>query len=223
MLIGHCANEPEIRSVGSGKVANISIATNERRSDGQGGFTESVDWHRITLWNNLADLAANYIHKGSRIYIEGRLRTNTYQDKNHPDVTHRTYEIVAEQVILLDRRQDQDNAGYQEQPQRPNANWGGAQSQQFAGNNSFETGFNAVTQQFGNMQPGQNFSYNQAPANVGGMSSQAFPFNSTAEQPQQQQPTYNNFNANAYAQQQNAGFNQTQSNTPVTSGDDIPF
>lgn len=236
MLIGNCAAEPEVRAQQSTyKVVTFTVATNDRRSNGQGGYTDTTEWHRITAWNALADVVSNYVHKGSKIYVEGRLRSQTYQDKTHPDVTHRTYEIVAENIILLDRRQDNvggNNDYQQDVSNRPNGGWGAPQdanayAAQNAGFNQ-DTTNNAMsygqsgTQQF--TQPSfANSGFNQAqgvaPQNMNVYNQQpaapqgAFAYNNGGYQ--------NALNQNNSQSAQNFGQNQAVTNPGMS--DDVPF
>lgn len=100
MLIGNCADEPSIRAQqDTYKCVTFSMATNERRND-----TDYTEWHNIVAWNRIADIAERFIHKGSKVYVEGKIRRSSYQDKTHPDVTRYRYEIYADNIILLDRK-----------------------------------------------------------------------------------------------------------------------
>lgn len=108
ILIGNVGADPEVRSLESGvKVCRIRLATTERvrKDDGWGDHTE---WHNVVLWRGLADVADKYIRKGSRIYVEGPLRSNEWTDK---DGNRRvTIEIIASEMKLLDRRAEGDVA-----------------------------------------------------------------------------------------------------------------
>lgn len=81
ILVGTVGREPEVRDVSSGRVANISLCTNEYRKDAQGQGKEEAEWHRVVLWGKLADVVANYVHTGTQLYIEGRNKTRDYVDK----------------------------------------------------------------------------------------------------------------------------------------------
>jgi single-strand DNA-binding protein len=109
-LIGNLGNDPSIQTLeGNIKVAKFSLATTETFKDVNGQNHTTTDWHNIVLWRGLADLANNYLRKGSLVYIEGKLKTRSYDDKEGQKkyVT----EIVAEQLILLDKKTDTDNHG----------------------------------------------------------------------------------------------------------------
>ncbi len=81
-LIGNVGKDPEINNLeGNIKVAKITLATSETYKDNQGKTQTSTDWHNIVLWRSLAELAEKYIHKGSTIYLEGKLKTRSFEDK----------------------------------------------------------------------------------------------------------------------------------------------
>lgn len=107
LLIGNIADEPVKRTVGDNgnSVVNVTLVTNEYRTGEDGSYSEFPSWHRISLWGNLANVAENYIHKGSKVYVEGKLRYSSYVDKN-TGVKRYSTEIFADQLILLDKRSD---------------------------------------------------------------------------------------------------------------------
>ncbi|HET9986472.1 MAG TPA: single-stranded DNA-binding protein [Longimicrobiales bacterium] len=100
MLIGNVGNEPEVRSTpGGNKVAKLSLATNRTFSDRNGQQQEKTEWHRLTFWAKLADLVEQYIHKGDRLYVEGRLEySQTEDDKGN--VRYWT-DIVVQDMVML--------------------------------------------------------------------------------------------------------------------------
>ena len=130
ILVGNVGIDPEVRSLENGtKVARVRLATTERIFDRQANETkEHTEWHTVTLWRGLADIVDRYVHKGSQIYVEGRLRTREWTDK---DGNKRyTTEILADSMNLLGRRGDNNatpagGAGYG-QPQGAGQNYGGA-------------------------------------------------------------------------------------------------
>lgn len=136
MLIGNVGADPEIRyfeggASGSTKVASIRLATTEKYTSRTGETRENTEWHSISAWRGLADLAEKYIKKGTQIYVEGRLRTREYTDQTGAK-RYRT-EIQADNIQLLGRRSDND--GYQQQswgaqPQQQQQPWNNAQPQQ---------------------------------------------------------------------------------------------
>ena len=106
ILVGNVGKDPEIRHLDSNvSVASFSLATSEVYNNKAGERVTQTEWHNIVCWRNLATLAEKYIKKGSQIYVEGRIRSRTY-DAN--DGTKRTaYEIYADEVRLLDRKPGQ--------------------------------------------------------------------------------------------------------------------
>lgn len=102
MLIGNVGQEPEVRYVDAGvAVAKLTLATTERGYTLQNGtqVPDRTDWHRIILWKRLAEIVEKYVHKGDKLYIEGRLRYSTYDDKN--GIRHNLTEIWAENMEML--------------------------------------------------------------------------------------------------------------------------
>ena len=100
MLIGNLGRDPEIRFTPDGSpVANFSIATGEVWTDKNGTRQERTEWHNIVAWNKLADLAKRYLTKGRQVYIEGRIRTREWDDRDGNK--KRTTEIIATQMVLL--------------------------------------------------------------------------------------------------------------------------
>ena len=104
ILIGNLGKDPETRYMPSGKAAtNFSIATSERFKDRETGEPqERTEWHRIATFDRLAEIAAEYLKKGSKVYVEGRLRTRKWQDKEGKD--RYSTEIIADQMQMLDSR-----------------------------------------------------------------------------------------------------------------------
>lgn len=106
ILIGNVGMDPEVRTTESGvKVARVRLATTERLFDRQANEAkEHTEWHTITLWRGLADVVDKYVKKGSQIYVEGRLRTREWMDKDNNK--RYTTEILADVMNLLGRRSD---------------------------------------------------------------------------------------------------------------------
>jgi single-strand DNA-binding protein len=105
MLIGNVGGEPEVRYVEAGvAVARIRLATTERGYTLQNGtqVPDRTDWHTVLLWRRLAEVVEKYVHKGDKLYIEGRIRYSTYDDKR--GVRHDTTEIWAENMEMLTPR-----------------------------------------------------------------------------------------------------------------------
>lgn len=101
IIVGHLGNEPEMRTMPNGEaVANISVATSESWNDRNTGERREVtEWHRIVLYRRLAEIAGQYLHKGSQVYVEGRLRTRKWQDQNGQD--RYTTEIQGDNLQML--------------------------------------------------------------------------------------------------------------------------
>ena len=119
ILVGNVGIDPEVRTTESGvKVARVRLATTERLFDRASNETkEHTEWHTITLWRGLADVVDRYVRKGTQLYIEGRLRTREWMDKDNNK--RYTTEILADVMNLLGRRSDNpatDNSqtGYQQ-------------------------------------------------------------------------------------------------------------
>ena len=106
ILVGNVGVDPEVRTTESGvKVARVRLATTERLYDRQSNETrELTEWHSITLWRGLADVVDRFVKKGSQLYIEGRLRTREWTDKE--GIKRYTTEIMADDMKLLGRRAD---------------------------------------------------------------------------------------------------------------------
>lgn len=110
ILVGNVGLDPEVRTTESGvKVARVRLATTERMFDRQANETrEHTEWHTVTLWRGLADVVDRFVRKGSQIYIEGRLRTREWMDKDNNK--RYTTEILADDMKLLGRRGDNNAA-----------------------------------------------------------------------------------------------------------------
>lgn len=119
IIVGNLGNDPETRYMPSGgAVTNISIATSETWKDKQTGQPqERTEWHRVVFFNRLAEIAGEYLKKGSKVYVEGSLRTRKWQDQSGQDKY--TTEIVAKEMQMLDSRGGsqggQQGGGYQDQ------------------------------------------------------------------------------------------------------------
>ncbi|MDO6563687.1 single-stranded DNA-binding protein [Amphritea sp. 1_MG-2023] len=117
ILVGNLGNEPETKYLPSGNaVTNITVATSDSWKDKQTGQQqERTEWHRVVFFNRLAEIAGEYLHKGSKVYLEGALRTRKWQDQQGQD--RYTTEIVASEMQMLDSRGDGGNSGGYQQPQ----------------------------------------------------------------------------------------------------------
>jgi single-strand DNA-binding protein len=104
LLIGHLGKDPEVSYTSSGvAVGKFSIATNESWKDQDGNVQERTEWHNIVAWRKLAEICGQYLKKGSKVYLEGRLQTRSWDDKN-TGVKRYTTEIVADNLIMLDSK-----------------------------------------------------------------------------------------------------------------------
>ena len=120
ILVGNLGNEPETNFLPSGgAVTNISIATSESWKDkNTGQQQERTEWHRVVFFNRLAEIAAEYLRKGSKVYVEGSLRTRKWQDKQTGQDRYTT-EIVASEMQMLDSRGGAQQGGYDQYNQAP--------------------------------------------------------------------------------------------------------
>ena len=112
ILVGNLGNEPEHRVLPSGGgVTNISIATSESWKDkNTGEMQERTEWHRVVFFNRLAEIAAEYLRKGSKVYVEGSLRTRKWQDQSGQD--RYSTEVIANEMQMLDSRNMAQDTGY---------------------------------------------------------------------------------------------------------------
>lgn len=108
MLIGNLGKDPDVQFLeGNIGVAKFPLATTETFKDRGGKLISQTEWHTVVLWRGLAELAQKYLHKGSLVYIEGRLRTRSWEDKEG----HKKFatEVVGDNLIMLDKRTDTHN------------------------------------------------------------------------------------------------------------------
>lgn len=103
-LIGNLGKDPELSYTPSGvAVAKFSVATGERWKDQEGNMQERTDWHNIVAWRKLAEICGQYLKKGSKVYIEGKLQTRSWDDKN-TGVKRYATEVIADDLIMLDSK-----------------------------------------------------------------------------------------------------------------------
>jgi single-strand DNA-binding protein len=108
ILVGNVGRDPEIRHLEGGvTVARFSLATSEVYKNKEGQRVEQTEWHNVVVWRGLADVAEKLVHKGSMLYVEGKLRTRSWEDKDHNK--RYTTEIVADVMTLLNRKTDDNN------------------------------------------------------------------------------------------------------------------
>lgn len=102
-LIGNLGKDPEVQTLeGNIKVAKFSLATSESYKDDKGQKHTHTEWHSVVLWRGLAELAEKYLRKGSTVYLEGKNKTRSYDDKQ--GIKRYVTEIIGEQVLLLDKK-----------------------------------------------------------------------------------------------------------------------
>jgi single-strand DNA-binding protein len=111
ILVGNLGKDPEVKFTPSGTpVAKFSLATNERFKDKAGEWQDRTEWHNIVAWQRLAEIVGEYVKKGSKIYIEGRLQTSSWEDKQSGEKKYRT-EVVASDLVLLGGRGEGGGGG----------------------------------------------------------------------------------------------------------------
>src|SRR5256714_4186898 len=111
ILIGNLGKDPEVKYTPSGTAyAKFSLATNERYKDKEGNWQDRTEWHNIVAWQRTAEIAGEYLKKGRSVYIEGRIQTRSWDDKESGQKKYMT-EIVAQDLVLLGGGQRGDNAG----------------------------------------------------------------------------------------------------------------
>ena len=155
MLIGNVGRDPEVRYLegnNGAKVATFTLATTERYRDRNGETRENTEWHNIVAWRNTADVVEKFVKKGTQVYIEGRIRTRSWDDQTGNK--RYTTEIMADTLQLLGKRQDNPagQGGYAAQPVQ--AQQGHAQPQQ------------SYQQQYQQPAPVQSYSQPAVPQNI---------------------------------------------------------
>ncbi len=109
VLIGNLGRDPDVQYIeGNIPVAKFPLATTEMRKDKNGNVISETEWHTVVLWRGLAELAGKYLHKSSLVYIEGRLHTRSWEDKDK-NKRFQT-EIIGESLVMLDKRKDGDHS-----------------------------------------------------------------------------------------------------------------
>ncbi len=110
ILVGNLGKDPEVKYTPSGvPVAKFSLATNERYKDKAGEWKDRTEWHNVVVWQRLAEIVGEYVKKGSKIYIEGRLQTSSWEDKQSGEKKYRT-EVIAHDLVLLGGRGEGSDA-----------------------------------------------------------------------------------------------------------------
>lgn len=112
ILVGNVGKDPEVKFLPSGSaVANFTLATSERFKDKSGEFQERTEWHNLTAYQRLAEIVRDYVKKGSKLYVEGRIQTRSWDDKDTQKKVYRT-EIVVNDLVLLSGRGEGESGGY---------------------------------------------------------------------------------------------------------------
>ena len=115
ILVGNVGQAPEVKYTPSGvPVAKLSLATNERFKDRNDQWQDRTEWHSVVAWQRLAEVVGEYVRKGSKLYVEGKLQTSTWEDRQNGEKKYRT-EIVARDIVLLGSR-DNGQKGRGEMP-----------------------------------------------------------------------------------------------------------
>ncbi len=108
-LIGNLGADPDYRALPSGTpICKLSIATTDKYKNSEGEWQERTEWHKVTLWRNLADIANQYLKKGSKVFVEGRISTSSYEKDG---ITRYFTEVVAQSLIMLDSKGSSGGGG----------------------------------------------------------------------------------------------------------------
>jgi single-strand DNA-binding protein len=107
ILIGNIGNEPDVKTLQDGKkVARFSLATKDNYKDAQGNIKGDTDWHQLVAWGSIAELIENYCKKGASIYVEGKLKTRSYESEDGKKIY--VTEVVINEIVFLDKKQATD-------------------------------------------------------------------------------------------------------------------
>ena len=115
MIIGSLGKDPEVKEFNGNKVANFSVATNESYKDKSGNKVDKTEWHRVVMWRGLAQVAENYLRKGSKVYIEGKIETRSWDDQNGQK--RYSTEIIASNMQMLGSKGETSQNDPQNEPQ----------------------------------------------------------------------------------------------------------
>lgn len=128
ILVGRLGRDPEIRSTPQGtSVAKFTVATDEKFNDREGNRQERTEWHNVVAWGKLGEICGQYLRKGKLVYIEGSIRTDSWDDKESGQKKYRT-EIIARDMKMLDRRGDEGGGGGGGGYERSGGGYGQSQS-----------------------------------------------------------------------------------------------
>lgn len=116
ILVGNLGKDPEVQNFETGKKASFSLATTEIQRDREGNEVQHTEWHNVVMWRGLADVAEQFLHKGSQVYIEGKIRSRSFEgrDGQKKYIT----EVQAENLVLLGGRRESSEGGEQRQYQQ---------------------------------------------------------------------------------------------------------
>ncbi len=207
IIVGNLGNDPDVKMTSNGSaVANLSVATSEAwRDKNTGEMQERTEWHRIVLFNRLAEIAQQYLRKGSKVYIEGKIQTRKWQDQNGQD--RYSTEIVGNELQMLDSRGDNAMSG---------GGFGGGQNNSFGGGSNNTGGFNNPA---GQAQGGQNNNFGGGSNSAGGFNNPSQNFNHSGGGQQN--------SGFGQHQQSGSGANQQKPNFTMPNDadfdDDVPF
>ena len=128
-IAGNVAAEPQFSTLENGiNVATINVGTNESYKDSNGNVHESCEWHRVVFWNKLADIVNQYVHKGSPVLVNGKLKTRKYTDQN--GIEKYVTEIIAADLVMLPNGNNNGNNGGNGGNYQNNQNWNNNQNNQ---------------------------------------------------------------------------------------------
>lgn len=117
ILVGRAGSDPEIRYTNAGEaVVNLSLATTEKWKNKEGVNQEDTEWHRISIFGKLAEIAGQYVRKGSQLYVEGKIKSKQYTDKNGVERT--AFEIKCDVFRLLGSKPEEDNRETKQPPKK---------------------------------------------------------------------------------------------------------
>ena len=112
ILLGNVGKDPEIRATGGGTmVANFSLATTDRAKDATGNWTDKTEWHNLVAFQRTAEIVRDYVKKGSKLYVEGKIQTRSWDDKNSGEKKYRTEVLVNELVLLSGKGEGGEGGG----------------------------------------------------------------------------------------------------------------
>jgi single-strand DNA-binding protein len=113
ILVGNVGKDPEIRATGGGMmVANFSLATTDRAKDASGNWIDKTEWHNLVAFQRTAEIVRDYVKKGSKLYVEGKIQTRSWDDKNSGEKKYRTEVLINDLVLLTGRGEGGEGGSY---------------------------------------------------------------------------------------------------------------